>query len=230
MPSDRGVGGTFAIYSARCRRSAAGSDGPHPVNADLFSATILLILVLDPFGNLPIVVSLLAKVPPERRPRVILRECFFAYMILIAFMAGGRTFMQWLQLSDVSLTIAGGIILFLISLRMVFPHPEGVFGDAHGEEPFLVPLAVPSIAGPSALATVMLMASRDPAHMVTWVVALSAGMALTTLVLLGAQRLQAVLGERAIQAFERLMGLVLTALAVEMLLNGVRTFATQIGH
>ena len=200
------------------------------MNAELFSATILLILVLDPFGNLPIVVSLLAKVPPERRPRVILRECFFAYMILIAFMAGGRTFMQWLQLSEESLTIAGGIILFLIALRMVFPRPEGVFGDAHGGEPFLVPLAVPSIAGPSALATVMLMASRDPAHMTTWVVALSAAMALTTLVLLAAQRLQAVLGERAIVAFERLMGLVLTALAVEMLLNGVRTFAAQVAR
>ena len=200
------------------------------MNADLFSATILLILVLDPFGNLPIVVSLLAKVPPERRPRVILRECFFAFMILIAFMAGGRTFMQWLQLSDVSLTIAGGIILFLISLRMVFPHPEGVFGDAHGEEPFLVPLAVPSIAGPSALATVMLMASRDPAHMGTWAIALSAGMAVTTIVLLAAQRLQAALGERVVVAFERLMGLVLTALAVEMLLNGIRTFVAQLGH
>jgi MarC family membrane protein len=200
------------------------------MDAQLFSATILLILVLDPFGNLPIVVSVLGKVPAERRGRIVLRECFFAYVILIAFMAGGRTFMQWLQLSDVSLTIAGGIILFLIALRMVFPHPDGVFGDARGGEPFLVPLAVPSIAGPSALATVMLMASRDPAHMTTWVIALSVGMAVTTLVLLAAQRLQAVLGERAIVAFERLMGLVLTALAVEMLLNGVRTFAAQIGH
>ena len=199
------------------------------MDAQLFSATILLILVLDPFGNLPIVVSVLGKLPAERRVRIVLRECFFAYVILIAFMAGGRTFMQWLQLSDASLTIAGGIILFLIALRMVFPHPDGVFGDARGGEPFLVPLAVPSIAGPSALATVMLMASRDPAHMTTWVIALSVGMAVTTLVLLAAQRLQAVLGERAIVAFERLMGLVLTALAVEML-NGVRTFAAQIGH
>ena len=116
----------------------------------------------------------------------------------------------------------------LIALRMVFPHPDGIFGEANGAEPFLVPLAVPSIAGPSALATVMLMASRDPAHMTTWVIALSVGMALTTLVLLAAQRLQAVLGERAIQAFEKLMGLVLTALAVEMLLNGVRTFAARL--
>jgi MarC family membrane protein len=200
------------------------------VNAELFSATILLVLVLDPFGNLPIVVSVLGKVPPERRPKVVLRECFFAFVILIAFMAGGRTFMQWLQLSDVSLTIAGGIILFLIALRMVFPHPDGVFGDARGGEPFLVPLAVPSIAGPSALATVMLMASRDPAHLPTWAIALTVAMVLTTLVLLSAQRLQDLLGERAIVAFERLMGLVLTALAVEMLLNGVRTFVAHLGQ
>ena len=199
------------------------------MNAELFSATILLVLVLDPFGNLPIVVSLLAKVPAERRARVVLRECFFAYVILVAFMAGGRTFMRWLQLSDESLAIAGGIILFLIALRMVFPHPDGVFGDAQGGEPFLVPLAVPSIAGPSALATVMLMTSRDPAHLPTWAIALTLAMVLTTLVLLAAQRLQAALGERAIQAFERLMGLVLTALAVEMLLNGVRAFVAHLG-
>ena len=139
------------------------------MNADLVAATILLVLVLDPFGNLPIVLSLLAKVPPERRSRVILRESIFAFVILLAFMAGGRTFMRWLQLSDVSLTIAGGIILFLISLRMVFPSKEGIFGEVPGGEPFLVPLAVPSIAGPSALATVMLMTSRDPNQLLTWV-------------------------------------------------------------
>jgi MarC family membrane protein len=200
------------------------------MNAELFSATILLILVLDPFGNLPLVVAALANVPPERRAGIVLRECLFAFLILLAFMAGGRTFMQWLQLSDVSLAIAGGIILFLIALRMVFPHPDGVFGDTRGAEPFLVPLAVPSIAGPSALATVMLMASRDPAHMATWAIALTAAMAVTTIVLLAAQRLQAALGERVVVAFERLMGLVLTALAVEMLLNGIRTFASQLGH
>ena len=100
------------------------------MNADLFSATILLVLVLDPFGNLPLVVSSLARVPAARHARIVLRECLFAFIILLAFMAGGRTFMQWLQLSDVSLSIAGGIILFLIALRMVFPHPDGIFGDA----------------------------------------------------------------------------------------------------
>ncbi len=197
------------------------------MNADLVAATILLVLVLDPFGNLPIVLSLLAKVPPERRARVILRESMFAFVILLAFMAGGRTFMHWLQLSDVSLTIAGGIILFLISLRMVFPSKDGIFGEVPGGEPFLVPLAVPSIAGPSALATVMLMASRDPSQLLTWVFALTIAMAIGTAILLAAPKLQQVLGTQAVIAFERLMGMLLTALSVEMLMRGVSTFIRE---
>ncbi|MCC7327493.1 MAG: hypothetical protein IT521_11890 [Burkholderiales bacterium] len=198
------------------------------MNAELFSSTILLLLVLDPFGNLPLVVSSLARVPAARRLRIVLRECLIAYLILLAFMAGGHTFMQWLRLSDVSLSIAGGIILFLIALRMVFPSKEGVFGEVSGGEPFLVPLAVPAIAGPSALATVMLMASKDPARLGSWTLAVTIAMAVTTLILLAAPRLQAALGERAVSALERLMGLVLTALAVEMLLNGVRSFVAQL--
>ena len=198
------------------------------MHAELFSATILLILVIDPFGNVPLVVAALRNVAPERRVRVVLRECAAAYVILVAFMLGGRTFLQWLHLSEQSLTIAGGIILFLIAIRMVFPRPEGVFGDPPGAEPFLVPLAIPSIAGPSALATAMLMASRDPTRIGSWLVALSIAMAATTVVLALADRLQQWLGERAVLAFERLMGLVLTALAVEMLLSGVRSFAANI--
>lgn len=195
--------------------------------AQIFSAAVLLVLVIDPFGNVPIVVSALSNVTPSRRLLVVLRECFAAYLVLLAFMFGGQTFLQWLQLSEVSLAIAGGIILFLIALRMVFRHPEGVFGDPPGEEPFLVPLAIPSIAGPSALATVMLMVSRDPSHRVAWVVALTAAMLVTTIVLAAAHHLQRVLGERGMLAVERLMGLVLTALAVQMLLDGVRTFVAS---
>ena len=196
---------------------------------ETFSAAVLLLLVIDPFGNVPIVVSALANVPPERRAKVILRECAAAYVILLAFMFGGQAFLRWLQLSEVSLAIAGGIILFLIALRMVFRHPEGVFGDPPGTEPFLVPLAIPSIAGPSALATVMLMVSRDPSQRLAWVVALTAAMAVATVVLLAAHRLQRVLGERGMIAVERLMGLVLTALAVQMLLDGVRGFVAELG-
>ena len=196
---------------------------------ETFSAAVLLLLVIDPFGNVPIVVSALANVAPERRAKVILRECAAAYVILLAFMFGGQAFLRWLQLSEVSLAIAGGIILFLIALRMVFRHPEGVFGDPPGTEPFLVPLAIPSIAGPSALATVMLMVSRDPSQRLAWVVALTAAMAVATFVLLAAHRLQRVRGERGMIAVERLMGLVLTALAVQMLLDGVRGFVAELG-
>lgn len=200
------------------------------MSTDFFSAAVLLLLVIDPFGNVPIVVSALSSVAPARRPRVVLRECLAAYVVLVAFMLGGRTFMQWLQLSETSLAIAGGIILFLIALRMVFRHPEGIFGDPPGAEPFLVPLAVPSIAGPSALATVMLMVSRDPAHLPTWLGALTAAMLVATVVMLAAHRLQAWLGERGMIAVERLMGLLLTAIAVQMLLDGVRTFAISLAN
>ena len=198
--------------------------------AEIFSAAVLLLLVIDPFGNVPIVVAVLAKVPRARRTRVVLRECFAAYVILVAFMFGGQAFLRWLQLSEVSLAIAGGIILFLIALRMVFRHPEGIFGDVPGAEPFLVPLAIPSIAGPSALATVMLMVSRDPSRRVAWFLALTAAMAATTLVLVAAHRLQRVLGERGMIAVERLMGLVLTALAVQMLLDGLRNFIASLAQ
>lgn len=200
------------------------------MTAALLSTAILLLLVIDPFGNVPLVVSTLARVPPARRQRIILRECIFAYLILLAFMAGGRDFLSLLHLSDESLTIAGGVILFLIALRMVFPRPEGVFGGLQGGEPLLVPLAVPMIAGPSALATVMLLASRNPGHLGHAVLALTLAMGFTTIVLLAAYRLQNLLGERAMVAIERLMGLVLTALAVEMLLGGIRNFVTSLTH
>lgn len=198
--------------------------------SDVFSAAVLLLLVIDPFGNVPIVIAALAGVRRARRPRIVLRECAAAYVILLAFMLGGQAFLHWMQLSEVSLAIAGGIILFLIALRMVFPHPEGIFGDPPGTEPFLVPLAVPSIAGPSALATVMLMVSRDPSHRLAWVVALTAAMAIATAVMLAADRLRRLLGERGMIAVTRLMGLVLTAIAVQMLLDGVRTFLATLGH
>jgi MarC family membrane protein len=195
---------------------------------EIFSAGVLLLLVIDPFGNVPLVMAALPGSEPARRRRIVIRECVIAYVLLLAFMLGGRTFLQWMQLSEESLAIAGGIILFLIALRMVFRHPEGLFGDVPGAEPFIVPLAVPAIAGPSALATVMLMASRDPGRLVQWILALTVAMAVTTLVLLAAPWLTRSLGERGMLAVERLMGLVLTALAVQMLLNGIRAFVEQV--
>ena len=197
--------------------------------AEFLSATILLILVIDPFGNVPLVAAALAATPAAHRVRVVLRECLIAYMVLLAFMFGGHAFLILMHISETSLSIAGGVILFLIALRMIFAHPEGVFGDVPGADPFIVPLAIPAIAGPSALATVMLLASREPEHLGAWAAALTGAMIVTTLTLVGADRLQRLLGERVMRAVERLMGLVLTAVAVEMLLTGMRDAAAQIG-
>ncbi|MGZ5102373.1 MAG: MarC family protein, partial [Usitatibacter sp.] len=163
-----------------------------------------------------------------RRRRVILRECVIAFAILALFMLFGRQLLLVMHLSETSLSIAGGVILFMIAIRMVFAHPEGAFGPQTQGEPFIVPLAIPLIAGPSALAAVMLMATREPAKMGMWALALTVVMALTALILATGDRLQRRMGERAMQAIERLMGLILTAIAVEMLLGGVREFVESV--
>ncbi len=195
---------------------------------DIVSAAILLILVMDPFGNMPLVVSVLKHVAAPKRARVVLRECAIAYAVLLAFMFGGDKFMHLLRLSDNALAIAGGIILFLIALRMVFPHAEGIFGDTGDTGTFIVPLAIPAIAGPSALATVLLLVSHEPQRVFEWVAALSLAMLVTVLVMLSAQRISDWIGKRGVIAIERLMGLVLTAIAVQMLLAGIERFIAQL--
>ena len=181
-------------------------------------------LVIDPFGNVPLVNAMLEEVAPERRRRVVARECLVAFAILVLFMFFGRELLVVMHLSESSLAIAGGVILFMIAIRMVFADPEGVFGPPGRGEPFIVPLAIPLIAGPSALATVMLMATREPHRPAVWLAALTLAMAFSTAVIAAGAWLQRKLGEQAMQAIERLMGLVLTAIAVEMLLTGIRAF------
>jgi len=188
------------------------------------SAVVILLLVMDPIGNIPLFVSVLRQVEPARRTRVILRECAIAFAVLLAFVFFGSAILGVLGLSDPSLTIAGGVILFLIALRMIFRNPEGIFGDTVGSEPFIVPLAIPSIAGPAAIATVMLLASRAPQRLLEWCAAVSVAMLVTAALLVSAERFAKLAGEQGLLAFERLMGLILTAIAVEMLLRGIETF------
>jgi MarC family membrane protein len=188
------------------------------------SAVVLLLLVCDPFGNIPIFISALREVPRERRRMIILRECLIAFLVLTLFAFVGQSFLKLLGLSEISLQMGGAVVLMLVAVRMVFPSPEGVYGQSPGGEPFIVPLAVPALAGPSALATVLLLVSRDPALTWQWVGAIAVVMLVSALVLAFAERLQQVLGERATAAFERLMGLILAAVAVELMLRGVRAF------
>ena len=189
------------------------------------SATILLLLITDPLGNIPLFISCLRGVAKQRRAIVILREVAIAFVILLIFMVAGNSFLRMMGLTDTSLRIGGGIVLFLIALRMIFPHPGGPFGSADkGGEPLIVPLAIPALAGPSALATVMLLTSQAPGKLYEWVAALVVTMVICAIVLVMAERIQQWLGERVVTAFERLMGLVLVAISVEMILAGIANF------
>lgn len=194
------------------------------MDGDFASTTLLLFLVLDPFGNIPIVAEALRQVPVQRWGWVILRECAVAYAVLLLFLFFGQYLMALLKVTRISLGIAGGIVLFLIALRMIFPMPGGIFGEPGGGEPLIVPIAIPSIAGPSSMAMVMLLASREPGRLWEWSASLSIAMLLTALPLLAASWLLAALGQRLVSALERLMGLLLGVLATEMLLQGVRDF------
>jgi MarC family membrane protein len=189
------------------------------------SALLLLLLVLDPLGSLPIFVSVLAPVAPERRTRVALREAFIAFAVLALFMVGGQHFLSLMRLSERSLEVAGGVILLIIAIRMIFTGGAEIYGnDASGREPFIFPLAVPLLAGPSAMATVLLLASRQPERVLEWTGALTVAMAICTAILLLADRIRRLLGASMVSAIEKLMGLVLTAVAVEMILAGLKRY------
>jgi MarC family membrane protein len=195
------------------------------MNHTVGSALILLFLVLDPLGSLPIFVSVLRGVPPERRTRVALREAVIAFGVLMLFMVAGQSFLDGMRLSERSLAVAGGVILLIIALRMIFGGGSSLYTEQdNGREPLIFPLAVPLLAGPSAMATVLLLASRQPERMWHWAAALTTAMAASTAVLLAADRIRRLLGDAVVSAMEKLMGLVLTAIAVEMVLAGLKRY------
>jgi multiple antibiotic resistance protein len=189
---------------------------------DLFSAALLLFLVIDPIGNIPAFLFILQNVPPRRHRPILVRELFVALIALVLFLFLGQYVLGALQISQGSLGAAGGIILFLIALRMIFPVPKGIFGEeAEGGEPFIVPLAIPLTAGPAAMATLMLLMARQPDRWLVWLGALLVAWSVSGVILLLASRLARLLGRRTLMAIERLMGLLLTAVAVQMFIDGV---------
>ncbi len=190
----------------------------------LLSALLLVFLVMDPLGNIPLFLVLLENVDPKRRRIILLRESVFALGFLLLFLYLGRYVLGMLGISQEALGIAGGVVLFLIALRMIFPQPGGMFGSAPRGEPFIVPIAIPFIAGPSALATVMLLATREPGRLSTWALAVLGAWCASTILLISAESLRRVLRPRGLVAVERLMGMILMTVAVEMLLSGIREF------
>jgi MarC family membrane protein len=194
----------------------------------IFSAAVLLFLVLDPFGNIPFFIGTLASVPPERHARIIVRELLIALAVLVGFLFAGQHILRALQISEPALRAAGGTVLFLIAIRMVFPRQGTPVGEEElSGEPFIVPLAIPYIAGPSALASILLIMNQEPARWPEWLAALGIAWSISGLIILMSSMLARRLGRRVLIAIERLMGMLLTALAIQMLMTGVRQFLSS---
>lgn len=195
----------------------------------IISAAVTITLVMDPLGNIPMFISVLQHVDESRRKLIIIREMIIALILLLAFLHFGGYIMSGLQISETSLHIAGGIVLFLIALRMIFPSSRAtVTGDLPDHEPVIVPLATPLVAGPSAIATVMLLSTQNPDRMASWTLALVIAWAINFVVLVTSDFLRRQLGNRGLSAIERLMGMILVTLSIEMLMSGIAGFIASI--
>jgi len=191
---------------------------------DLTSTVITLFLIMDPLGNVPIFLSILKGVSAQRRRMILIREVLIAYGVLLVFLFLGKWLLQILRLEQETISIAGGIVLFLIALRMIFPAPGGLYSDSPEGEPFVVPLAIPLIAGPSTLAALMLLQRSEPGAGLSLLLAVTIAWSLTAVILVLAPFFYKVLGQRALIAMERLMGMVLVMVSVQMAMNGISDF------
>jgi MarC family membrane protein len=194
----------------------------------LYTAALTLILVMDPLGNIPMFLSALKGIAPARQAVIIMRETLIAFIILTLFLFFGVHILHGLHISQPALNMAGGIILFLITIQMIFPTPQKKLHESHHGEPFIVPLAIPLTAGPSALATVLLFATREPEKMSLWFVAVVLASLLYVIVMLCSRSLLRLLGPRGLIAMERLMGMLLTTVAVQMFLEGLSLYLKSI--
>lgn len=191
----------------------------------ILSAALLLFLILDPLGNIPVFLSVLKPLPARRQRIVLARELLIALGVLMAFLWVGKYALELMHLRQESVSIAGGIVLFLIGIRMVFPPVEGgVFGKQGEGEPFIVPMAIPGVAGPSAMAALLLLTNSQPGRTAEWGIALFLAWLATAVILLSSTFLFKWLGESVLTALERLMGMLLIALSVQMFLTGLSAY------
>jgi MarC family membrane protein len=196
---------------------------------DIAAAAATLFFVMDPLGNIPVFNAVLARFDHQRRSRIVARELVFALIILLVFLFAGTAILQFLRLSQSSLSIAGGVLLFIIALRMIFPRNRGDEAEDE-EEPFIVPLAMPLVAGPSTIAFLLLLSSSQPARLWEWCIALIIAWSASTVLLTVSPFMIRALGRRGLRAIERLMGMLLVLLATQMLLNGVAEFVASLAR
>ena len=189
----------------------------------IYSAAIMLFLVMDPFGNTPVFLSVLSHVDPERRGKIIIRELLIALTFLIFFLFFGKFILAGMHITEPAMGIAGGTILFLIAIKMIFSSSSELFShNSEKEEPLVVPLAVPLVAGPSSISAVILMMAREPARWIDWLIALICAWIISGVILLFSEKIGRIAGNRALIAVERLMGILLTVVSVEMIIVGIR--------
>ena len=190
----------------------------------ILSAALLLFLVMDPLGNIPLFMTTLKKVDPARQRKVVIRELIIALFVLVGFLFLGQYLLQALHLSQTALTTAGGIILLIIAIKMIFPATNASLQEDVEGEPFIVPLAIPYVAGPSAMATALLMMSNEPSRWAEWLVAVLIAWFVSALIIYFSSYFVRFLGEKGLIAIERLMGMILITVAVQMLLTGIAEF------
>ena len=188
----------------------------------VLAAIFLLIIIMDPIGNVPVFLSILKNIPLERRKKIIIRELIIAFTILLFFMFIGRYLLQLLQIEQSSLGIAGGIILFIIAIRMIFPGTKPMFTHNEEAEPLVVPLAIPMLAGPSAIAAVILLMAQEPGRWIEWIFAVFVASLISGIILISSEALGSKLGNRALIAIERLMGIFLIMVSVDFILDGIK--------
>ena len=189
------------------------------------SAVFMLTLVMDPLGNILMFLSALKEVPAERKRAVLARELLIALGIMLFFLLFGKYILSSLAINPTALSVAGGIVLFLIALQMIFPSQHSHFGDGPEGEPFIVPLAIPLVAGPSALTTVLLFSLQKPGKLGLWVAVVVTAWLINVAILGGlADFLARLLGKRGLLAMEKLMGMILTAISVQMVMTGLKEF------
>ena len=187
---------------------------------DIITAAVMLFLIMDPVGNLPVFLSILRHLPAGRRRKVMIRELLISLVVLLLFLFAGQEILNLLNLKQEAVSISGGIVLFLIAIRMIFPSEGGVTGLPEGEEPLIVPMAIPMIAGPSILAALLLLAHQYPHQMTDWTLALLLAWSASSIILMFYEQINRMLGDRVLQALERLMGMLLVMISVQMLLDG----------
>lgn len=188
----------------------------------ILAAILLLVIIMDPIGNVPVFLSILKNIPLERRRIIIIRELLIAFIILLFFMFVGRYVLQMLEIEQSSLGVTGGIILFIIAIRMIFPGTKPLFSHNETTEPLIVPLAVPMLAGPSAIAAVILFMAQEPNRWVEWTFVVFIACLISGVILVSSETLGRKLGNRALIAIERLMGIILVMVSVDFILDGIK--------